>query len=185
VTHTFGKPVPSNYCLKWVADISGITVSTVHRAQGGERKVILFDPVMGSNSFLTGREGRRLINVALSRAQALLYVFASAGDLRNPHLADVSNCLGRKDLQRTPLFCELVNHPDFPWILQGQVFGYFGMKLAFKEFINEQTSFVTKEVATQQRRRFAMDGARTCCGDPDRCPLHCSPNKNPRSQCIA
>lgn len=167
------------------AEISGVTVSTVHRAQGSERKVILFDPVMGSNKFLTGLTGRRLLNVALSRAMAALYIFASPGDLRNPHLAIVASCLGRGELQRTPLFCELVNHPDFPRVMHGQVFGYFGMKLGFKELIHGETSLVAKEVATQQRRQISMDGARTVCGDPNKCPKGHKPNGTPRTQCVA
>ena len=46
------------------------------------------------------------------------------------------------------------------------------------------TSFVTKEVATQQRRQISMDGARTRCGDPNQCPLHHKPNGTPRTQCV-
>jgi hypothetical protein len=167
------------------AEISGVKVSTVHRAQGSERKIVLFDPVMGGNKFLTGLTGRRLINVALSRAMALLYIFTSPGDLRNPHLAIVASCLGRGELNRTPIFCELANHPDFPQVMRGQVFGYYGMKLAFKELARGGASIVTTEVSTQQRRQISMDGARTACGDPNNCPKGCKPNGTPRTQCVA
>jgi DNA replication ATP-dependent helicase Dna2 len=167
------------------AGLAGVTVSTVHRAQGSERRIVLFDPVMAATGFLNGRAGCRLINVALSRAKALLYVFASIGDLKNPVFANIAGCLGRRDeLQRTPLFCQLVNHPDFPRIMQGQVFAYHGMKLVFKEVIHGGASFVTKEVTTQQRRQISMDGARTRCGDPNHCPLQQKPNGTPPSQCV-
>jgi hypothetical protein len=49
-------------------------VSTVHRAQGSERLVVIFDPVRPSSEFLNGPEGERLINVAISRAQARLFL---------------------------------------------------------------------------------------------------------------
>ncbi len=66
--------------------VNGIDVRTVHRAQGGERAVVLFDPVNGASAFLEGRQGERLINVAISRAQSQVSLFLSAGDLRHPVL---------------------------------------------------------------------------------------------------
>jgi len=167
------------------AELAGVTVSTVHRAQGSERKIVLFDPVMAATPFLNGRAGRRLINVALSRAKALLYVFASTGDLSNPVFASLAACLGRQEeLQRTAIFCQLSNHPDFPRIMQGKVFGYMGMKLAFRELIHGGTTFVARELPSQQRRQLSIDGARTHCGDPSRCPLHYNPNGTPPTQCV-
>jgi superfamily I DNA and/or RNA helicase len=61
-----------------------IRVSTVHRSQGSESKIVIFDPVDASGSFLNSASGRRLINVAASRAQAHLIVVANDKDLQNP-----------------------------------------------------------------------------------------------------
>tara|TARA_B100000678_G_scaffold289572_2_gene300446 strand:+ start:179 stop:1975 length:1797 start_codon:yes stop_codon:yes gene_type:complete len=63
-----------------------ISVSTVHRAQGSERTLVIFDPVDGTSSFLKGRDGERLINVAISRAKAHVIVPFVRDDLENPAL---------------------------------------------------------------------------------------------------
>ncbi|MFM2404909.1 MAG: hypothetical protein RL223_2789 [Pseudomonadota bacterium] len=66
-----------------------LRVSTVHRAQGSEAPVVIFDPVDGAQPFLQTEEARRLVNVALSRAQAKLIVLLSAADRANPMLAPI------------------------------------------------------------------------------------------------
>ena len=66
-----------------------LRVSTVHRAQGSEAAVVLFDPADGSQPFLQTEEAQRLLNVALSRAQAKVLVFLSAADAANPVLARI------------------------------------------------------------------------------------------------
>ena len=68
------------------AGLARVSVSTVHRAQGGERLVVFFDPVLGKSAFLRGQPGARLINVAFSRAQARLVLLLSAQDRHNPLL---------------------------------------------------------------------------------------------------
>ena len=67
-----------------------VRVSTVHRAQGSERKIVIFDPVDAGSPFLNSETGRRLINVAASRAQAHLIILAGEADLRNPFLSAIS-----------------------------------------------------------------------------------------------
>lgn len=67
----------------------GVRVSTVHRAQGSEAPVVLFDPADGRQPFLQTEEAQRLINVALSRAQAKVVLFLSDADLTNPLLAPI------------------------------------------------------------------------------------------------
>jgi superfamily I DNA and/or RNA helicase len=57
-----------------------VDATTVHRAQGGERKIVLFDPVDGASPFLRGVPGRRLINVASSRAMTHLLVAVTETD---------------------------------------------------------------------------------------------------------
>jgi DNA replication ATP-dependent helicase Dna2 len=75
-------------------------VSTVHRAQGSERLVVIFDPVRPSSEFLNGPEGERLINVAISRAQARLIV------LVHPDYSRDETVLARIVESRTLLDCE-------------------------------------------------------------------------------
>ena len=63
--------------------LDGVSVSTIHRAQGSERHTVLFDPVRGDSRWLKSREGERLINVAISRAKARLVITLSRGDRQN------------------------------------------------------------------------------------------------------
>jgi hypothetical protein len=55
------------------------TVSTVHRAQGSERRLVIFDPVCPTADFVAGEEGMRLVNMAFSRAQCRLIVMLQHG----------------------------------------------------------------------------------------------------------
>lgn len=83
-------------------------VSTVHRAQGSERLVVIFDPVRPSSEFLNGPEGERLINVAISRAQACLIVLVHPDYSRN------ETVLARIVQNRTLLDCEQLPHISLP-----------------------------------------------------------------------
>jgi hypothetical protein len=60
--------------------------STVHRAQGSERRIVIFDPVCPSSKFVAGAEGMRLMNVALSRAECRLIVLMQADWMENAAL---------------------------------------------------------------------------------------------------
>jgi hypothetical protein len=76
------------------AGYPGVLASTVHRAQGSERNTVIFDPVQASTSFLNNRDlGPRLMNVALSRAKARLFVIASRENLRNRVIAQIAGIL--------------------------------------------------------------------------------------------
>jgi DNA replication ATP-dependent helicase Dna2 len=76
------------------AGYPAVLVSTVHRAQGSERNTVIFDPVQASTSFLNNRDlGPRLMNVALSRAKARLFVIASRENLRNPVIGQIARIL--------------------------------------------------------------------------------------------
>jgi len=75
--------------------ISAVKVSTVHRAQGSECHTVIFDCVLASTEFLNNDDkGPRLLNVALSRAQARLVIVASRGDLQNRWLQRIANAIG-------------------------------------------------------------------------------------------
>lgn len=73
----------------WKFDLKRVSVSTVHKAQGGEKRVVLFDPVEAGSKFLNGQLGDRLLNVALSRAMAKLFLFISDGDMNNRRVAQI------------------------------------------------------------------------------------------------
>lgn len=92
-----------------------LRVSTVHRAQGSEAPVVLFDPADGAQPFLHGEEAQRLLNVALSRAQAKLVLFVSGADAASPLLAPLVQRLRLAGDTRpaTPLL-ELARQPGFP-----------------------------------------------------------------------
>lgn len=76
--------------------VNGVDISTVHRAQGSERHTVFFDPVRGDHLDVFGDYGERLINVALSRAQARLVITLSNGDLLNPVLQFVSHVISQQ-----------------------------------------------------------------------------------------
>jgi 3'-phosphoadenosine 5'-phosphosulfate (PAPS) 3'-phosphatase len=65
---------------------NGVRVSTVHKTQGKEARVVIFDPVDGTHSFLKSKEALKLLTVAFSRAECKLLVILSERDLENPIL---------------------------------------------------------------------------------------------------
>jgi hypothetical protein len=65
---------------------SASLVSTVHRAQGTERRIVIFDPVCPTAEFVAGEAGVRLINVAFSRAKCRLIVMLQRRWQDNPVL---------------------------------------------------------------------------------------------------
>jgi DNA replication ATP-dependent helicase Dna2 len=91
-------------------------VSTVHRAQGSQRNTVIFDPVHASNSFLQNSEiGPRLMNVALSRAKARLFLIASKENLLNPVLLQIANILAADARAGDPVsILDLALAPNFP-----------------------------------------------------------------------
>lgn len=66
-----------------------VNISTVHRAQGSERTLVIFDPVDAAGNFFGGAEGDRLVNVAISRAKAHVIIPFHRDDLQKPALAKI------------------------------------------------------------------------------------------------
>jgi DNA replication ATP-dependent helicase Dna2 len=162
----------------------GVRVTTAHRAQGSERMAIIFDPVQGGEKFLEGANGRRLINVALSRAQGQVYLCISSGDMTNPTFAGLAKHGGYEAAEiKLPLMCELGGHPQFPQVLAGKTFGYLGSAVKFKAIAGTGDSVKVEHVRGRDLSgRFSLSGMRAKCCDRNKCPMHKGPNA-PR--CVA
>jgi len=98
-----------------------VKVSTVHRAQGSEAAVVLFDPADGAQPFLQTEAAQRLVNVALSRAQAKVVVYLSPADAANPLLAQIVQRLRlASDAREAVPLQRLAREPGFPANALGQ-----------------------------------------------------------------
>lgn len=92
-----------------------VSVNTVHRTQGSECHTVIFDPVVGDNNFLKTEDAPRLINVAISRAQARLVIVLSASDRNNPLFDQIANVIENTEHSKTAItISELVSDPEFP-----------------------------------------------------------------------
>jgi DNA replication ATP-dependent helicase Dna2 len=92
-------------------------VSTIHRAQGSERLVVIIDPVRPSAKFLNGEEGNRMLNVAISRAKARLFLIMQPDYHRNPTTKRMAELVPPVDLEASPL---LQPEPDKPTLAAPQ-----------------------------------------------------------------
>lgn len=98
-----------------------VKVSTVHRAQGSEVPVIIFDPVEAANPFLLSDEAKRLMNVAFSRAQAKVVLMHSPGDSANPLIDQAIHRVRLQAGARSVTQIEdLVQNTDFPTCTLGK-----------------------------------------------------------------
>ncbi|MBI5194999.1 MAG: AAA family ATPase [Nitrospirae bacterium] len=96
-------------------NVTRVLASTVHRVQGSERHVIIFDPVCGSSDFLSDDNGMRLINVAISRAMALLIILLSEGDKTNEVFNQISKMITHSEISESPIpLSEVVLTNGFP-----------------------------------------------------------------------
>ena len=102
--------------------LGDVKVSTVHRAQGSEAPFVVFDPVDGANPFLATGEARRLVNVALSRAQGKVVLVMSPADRDSPVLGRLwhRDRLRRENGAAVPI-AQLLGLHDFPASAVGRI----------------------------------------------------------------
>lgn len=137
-------------------------VSTVHRAQGSEVPVIIFDPVEAKNSFLISEEAKRLMNVAFSRAQAKVILMHSPEDSVNPLIDKIIHRIrlqtGEKIFTKIE---DLVSSADFPNCTLGK-FVQIGKHLGEVCAISRDGSELTMRNAnTGAMQHFMVDFLRT------------------------
>jgi superfamily I DNA and/or RNA helicase len=134
---------------------AGVRASTVHRAQGSERHTVIFDPALGSSPFLTTPDAHRLINVALSRAQARLVVILSPQDRSNPLLEQIAiaiNSAGR-DLSAEPI-ANFVNRQGFPNNALGKVVAIKAVIGVVEEVVDSGQSFRLRDLRSGRIRTY-------------------------------
>ncbi len=137
------------------AGCGNVSVSTVHRAQGSERHTVIFDPVMGDTPFLRTDDAPRLINVAISRAQARLVVIMSPGDRRNPLFDQIYNVIENLDTFREAVpIANLIKQARFPASAMERVVQIKGMIGRIVHVHNNGERFEVLDFHTGKRRTF-------------------------------
>lgn len=86
---------------KFLAEVEATRwrASTVHRQQGAEADVVVFDTVNASSTAWPYDEWQRLINVGMSRAKHLLIVLASRSEMQEPYLLRLARLLSPRVLR--------------------------------------------------------------------------------------
>ena len=88
---------------------------TVHKSQGSEFHTVIFDPVDATNKYLMTDDARRLLNVALSRAQARIVILMHETDLKNPLFKQVSILSENQHLAKEKIdISEIIDNDNFP-----------------------------------------------------------------------
>ncbi len=133
----------------------GVTVSTVHRAQGSERHTIIFDPVMGSSPFLQTEDAVRLVNVALSRAKARLVLILSQGDRSNPLLNQIANVIECAEAAGTATpIAQFVKRPEFPSCALNRFVQIANISGRVTEILEDGAKFKLCDCTTGQNHTF-------------------------------
>jgi len=146
-------------------NISGVKVSTVHRAQGSECHTIIFDAVLANGKFLDNDEnGPRLLDVALSRAQARLVIVASHGDLKNRWLRRIANVIGSRDGAGDDAVAieAIIFETDFPLGQTDAVVRYRDI-VGKVQPASSPEAFCIMDFRTGQTRTFKIDVVRRQC----------------------
>jgi DNA replication ATP-dependent helicase Dna2 len=147
-------------------NISRVRVSTVHRAQGSECHTIIFDSVLASTEFLNNDDnGPRLLNVALSRAQARLILVVSRGDLQNRWLRRVANLIDNRNSAGDDAIAidAVIFEKDFPLGQTDTVVRYCDI-VGKVQPAPTADAFCIMDFRTGQSRTFKIDVVRRQCG---------------------
>jgi DNA replication ATP-dependent helicase Dna2 len=141
-------------------------VSTVHRAQGSEKRVVIFDPVCPTADFVAGQEGMRLVNVAFSRAQCRLIVMLQRGWEDHPALRFLAKrhrpiVLNRDSVAKLLLTKLPSPPPTRPTVSQTGESGQANTKAAqpaiFEEFVTELRARVPNGASKAAVQRAAKE----------------------------
>jgi hypothetical protein len=143
---------------------------------------VIIDPVAGDSPFFTDiDECRRLVNVAISRAQARVILLLSQEDCRNPVLADLWRRIdpGRfpgvpasnQRATRTAAFdpdeavdiCTLVGHPDFPRSAMNRVV-YIKDIVGRITKVDGKSKFTVTTMQPKKDRVFVSSDVKAACG---------------------
>lgn len=90
-----------------------VKVDTVHRSQGIERPVVIFDPMDGAHDLLKKHKGKQLINVAMSRAQSKLIMLLSKRDIQNSIFAQIVEIVENHTKRPTEPIAQVLSDPRF------------------------------------------------------------------------
>ena len=132
-------------------------VSTVHRAQGSERLIVIIDPVRPSAGFLKGEEGNRLLNVAISRAKARLFLVVHPDHSSNPVIHKMSQLFSPlpADLLQPQLGAAKNSSIEVPAVLNGH--GTMAATSLEDQFKNELFSNIWHASRLPQEQKYAIE----------------------------
>ena len=140
--------------------IGKIQVATVHSVQGTERHTVIFDPVQGNAEFFReNMGGKRLVNVAVSRAKARLILVLSPGDRGNPTIDKIARmATSTAVLDSAPTIHEWKQQPNYPHCMVHQrlsVTGRAGVVVRV-EARNDRVILFDEELRTEKTYRLSI-----------------------------
>ncbi|MHB2154493.1 AAA domain-containing protein [Calditrichota bacterium GD2] len=141
-----------------ISQLKKIKVSTVHSAQGSEHKIIIFDPVDGTNDFLNpkkNKDANQIINVALSRAKAQLILLFSEKDLTHEKFKQIKNIISNqnKNQQKFPNVRDFINQ-EFPFNLKDKEVVYAKYQGKVIHISEDGSEFVLFDYLSGKKRKF-------------------------------
>lgn len=156
------------------AGLPEVEVSTVHRAQGGERHTVIFDPTKEAAKFLKRPDTWRLVNVALSRAMArIILVTSKAGEegnelirlmafaMRGETLTPFNEAVGRhRELLPTGYFTRVPREVTPP-ALEHPIVGNVSSMDEKSICVHDALSHQNVNISTQKVLRWPPAGAGT------------------------
>ena len=108
-----------------------------------------------------------MINVALSRAKARLFIVLSPGDLCNEYLRRIAQVIdGTGKFDDSVPICDLVQHPKFPENAVGAVVRW-GNAVGKLESCAKPGFFCLNDFVTGQKKSFSVSVVRDSCSRND------------------